>query len=139
MRKYLWLLSLLIISCSNNPESYIEHLDGYWEIKEVTLEDGNKKEYKYNETIDYISINDSLYGFRKKLKPGINGTYIATDDSEGLKVKVENGNLNIYYETPYAKWKETVLDANSENLKIINENKAVYLYKRYTPIKIDIE
>ena len=139
MRKYLWLLSLLIISCSNNPESYIEHLDGYWEIKEVTLEDGNKKEYKYNETIDYISINDSLNGFRKKLKPGINGTYIATDDSEGLKVKVENGNLNIYYETPYAKWKETVLDANSENLKIINENKAVYLYKRYTPIKIDIE
>jgi hypothetical protein len=138
MRTYLWLFCLLIISCSENPESYIEHLDGYWEIQEVTLDDGSKKEYKYNETIDYISLNDSLVGFRKKLKPGINGTYLATDHSESLKVKVENGSLNIYYQTPYAKWKETVLDATSESLKIINENKAVYLYKRYTPITIDV-
>lgn len=139
MKKCFWLCCLLFIACSENPETYIEHLEGYWEIKEVTLANGNKKEYKFNETIDYISLNDSLYGFRKKLKPGINDTYFTSDNSENLSVKIENGSLNIYYDTPYAKWKETVLEATPENLRIINDSKDVYLYKKYTPIKLDIE
>ncbi|BAO74368.1 lipocalin family protein [Winogradskyella sp. PG-2] len=139
MRKYLPLICILFFTCSENPESYIQHIEGYWEIEEVTLADGSKKEYKYNETIDYISINDSLHGFRKKLKPGINDTYVTSDDSESLQLIIEDGNLNVYYDTPYAKWKETILDANPENLKVINENKAVYLYKRYLPVKIDTE
>lgn len=139
MKNYLWLICLLILSCSENPESYIPHIEGYWEIVEVTLPDGNKKEYKFNETIDYISINDSLHGFRKKLKPGINDTYFMSSDAESLMVKFENDSLNIYYSTPFANWKETVLEATSENLRVINKNKTVYLYKRYTPINLDIE
>ena len=139
MKNYLWLICLLILSCSENPESYIPHIEGYWEIVEVTLPDGNKKEYKFNETIDYISINDSLHGFRKKLKPGVNDTYFTSSDAESLVVKIENDSLNIYYSTPYANWKETVLEATSEKLRIINKNKTVYLYKRYTSIILDIE
>lgn len=126
-------------SCSENPETYIQHIEGYWEITEVTTPDGNKKEYKFNETIDYISINDSLQGFRKKLKPSINDTYFTSEDAETLEVKIENDSLNIYYATPHAHWKETVLKATPENLKVINENKTVYLYKRYTPINLDLE
>ncbi len=139
MKNYLWLFCLLILSCSENPEAYIQHLEGYWEIVEVTLPDGSKKEFKFNETIDYISVNDSLYGFRKKLKPGINDTYFTSDDAESLVVKIENDSLNIYYTTPYAKWKETVLEATPKNLRVINKNKIVYLYKRYTPINLDVE
>ncbi|WP_299123462.1 lipocalin family protein [uncultured Winogradskyella sp.] len=139
MKNCLWLLCLLILSCSENPETYIQHLEGYWEITEVTMPDGKKKEYRFNETIDYISINDSLQGFRKKLKPGINDTYFTSDDAETLEVKIENDSLNIYYSTPYANWKETVLEATPENLKVINGNKTVYLYKRYTPINLDLE
>lgn len=138
MKNYLWLFSLLILSCSKNPETYIKHLEGYWEIQEVTMADGSKKEYQFNETIDYISLNDSLKGFRKKLKPGINDQYFASGDAEAIQLKIEDNSLMIYYTTPYANWKETVLNADSLQLKIINENKNVYLYKRYTPIKLDI-
>lgn len=138
MKNYLWLLGLLILSCSKNPETYIKHLEGYWEIQEVTMADGSKKEYQFNETIDYISLNDSLKGFRKKLKPGINDQYFASGDAEAIQLKIEDNSLMIYYTTPYANWKETVLNADSLQLKIINENKNVYLYKRYTPIKLDI-
>jgi hypothetical protein len=130
---------LLIISCSTNPETYIQHIEGYWEIEKVTLSNGFEKEYKFNETIDYFRLNDSLKGFRKKLKPGINDTYFTSDDAEAITLKVESGSLNIYYATPYAKWKETILEATSKNLSIINENKDVYLYKRYTPINLDID
>lgn len=139
MKKLIWLLSIVLLGCSENPETYIQHLEGYWEIEEVTLADGTSREYTFNETIDYISLNDSLSGFRKKLKPGINDTYYTSDDAESLKIKIENGDLNLYYSTPYAEWTETVLKATPERLKIKNADNNVYLYKRYTPIKLDIE
>jgi len=138
-KNLLIVFGLLIISCSKNPETYIEHIDGYWEIEKVTLSNGFEKDYKFNENIDYISLNDSLVGFRKKMKPGINDTYFTSEDAEAIRVEIEDNNLNIYYSTPYAKWKETILEATPKNLRIINENKDVYLYKRYTPINLDLE
>lgn len=139
MRTLLIFFCLILFGCSQNPENYIEHLNGYWEIEEVTLADGTKKQYTFSETIDYIKINDSLKGFRKKLKPGINDTYFTSDDAESLFLKIENGSLKMYYSTPFAKWEETVLEASAKHLKIENENKNVYLYKRYTPIQLDVE
>lgn len=138
MRNYVWLFCFLTLSCSENPEIYIQHIEGYWEIEVVTMADGSKKEYKFNETIEYISLNDSLVGFRKKLKPGINDTYFTTSDAEVISLKIENDSLNLYYSTPYANWKETVMEATSTKLLIINKNKNIYLYKRYTPLKLDI-
>ncbi len=139
MRKFSFILLILIFSCSKNPETYIEHLNGYWEIEEVTLANGSVKQYQFNETIDYISINDSLQGFRKKLKPGINDTYFTSDDAEAITLKIENSKLNMYYKTSYAEWKETVLEASEKHLKVRNENKDVYLYKRYTPLHLEVE
>ena len=130
---------LTVLSCSKNPEIHLEHLNGYWEIEEVTLNTGEKKGYKYNETIDYINVNDSLKGFRKKLNPGFNSKYITSKDAEGITVKIENDSLNLYYKTPYTEWKETVLMANESQLKVINAKKDIYLYNRYTPIHLNVE
>ena len=138
MKKILTIFIIfLTLSCSKNPESYIEHLNGYWEIDEVTLPDGSKKDYNYNDTIDFIEINDSLTGFRKKLQPQFDGTYATSADAESLKVVIENDSLNIYYKTPYFKWKETVLKATKDQLIVQNQNKLRYVYKRYEPIVIE--
>ena len=139
MKKYGIILLILIFSCSKNPKTLLTHLNGYWEIEEVTLENGTKKQYQFSETIDYISINDSLKGYRKKLKPGINDTYFTSDDAEAITLKIEDLQLNIYYKTAYAEWKETVLEASEKHLKVSNENNTIYLYKRYTPIRLDVE
>jgi hypothetical protein len=139
MKNYFWILFVLIVSCSKNPEIDIKQIEGYWEITEVIFPNGDKKSYTYNETIDFISINDSLRGFRKKLNPGINDTYYTSDDAEGLVVKLENNSLNIYYKTPYNTWKETVLEATPEILRVVNSNDVVYVYKRYNSLKLDIE
>jgi len=133
------LLLTLLVSCSKNPEVFIEHLNGYWEIEKVIFPDGDNKDYKYNENIDYIRISDSLIGFRKKLKPGFNSKYITSKDAEGITVKIENDSLNLYYKTPYANWKETVLSADQNSLKIINDRETVYIYKRYKPIELELE
>ncbi|MEO8774550.1 MAG: lipocalin family protein [Gelidibacter sp.] len=127
----------LVMACGKDPESFIPHLDGYWEIDEVTLADGSKRDYTYNDTVDYLNISDSLTGFRKKLKPSFDGTYATSDDAEILKLKIENDSLHIYYTTPYAQWKETVLNATEEQLLIVNDQNIRYLYKRFEPIVVE--
>ena len=138
MRKVFLLLVLgIIFSCSKDPETLISHLNGYWEIDEVTLPDGTKRDYNYNDTIDFLSINDSLTGFRKKMKPNFDGSFSTSNDAEALKIVIENDSLNIYYKTPYSEWKETVLDATEDKLLIQNKDKLLYLYKRYEPLVIE--
>jgi hypothetical protein len=131
----IWIFTL--ISCNDNPEAFIQFVDGYWEIEKVILPDGTQRDYSYNESIDYFSISDSLSGFRKKLKPNFEGNFTASKNAESMKLVIENDSLNIYYTTPFDNWKETILYADSEKLKIINSNKNVYLYKRYTPLEIE--
>lgn len=134
---YSILFCFILVSCSQNPSTFIPHLSGYWEIKEVTLSNGKKTSYSYNDTIDYISISDSLTGFRIKLKPNLSGSYETSTDKERIDVSIENDSLHLIYSTPYATWKETVLNANKEELLIVNANKDVYLYRRYEPLEID--
>ena len=134
---YLLLFTSLLLSCSKNPETLIPHLSGYWEIDEVTLADGTKRDFNYNETIDYISVTDSLTGFRKKLKPSFDGSYTTSEDAENLKIVVENDSLFIHYKTPYAEWREAVLNANDKQLLILNNQNVLYLCKRYEPLKLE--
>jgi hypothetical protein len=134
----LFILGILLLnSCSKNPETFVEHLEGYWEIEEVTLADGSKRSYTYNDTVDYIEISDSLTGFRIKLKPLFDGSFETSKDSEQFTIKIENDSLNLYYKTPFDTWKETVLLATEDQIKVINKNKAVFLYKRFIPIDIE--
>jgi hypothetical protein len=134
---YFILILAVIFSCSPNPETFIPHINGYWEIDKVIAHNGKNRDYNYNDTIDYFELNDSLIGFRKKLKPNFAGTFETSKDIENIKVILENDSLNIYYTTAFASWKETILLATNEQLKIINQNKDVYLYKRYQPLNLE--
>ncbi len=130
------IMVLSLVSCSDNPEKMLTHLNGYWEISKAEMNDGIEKDYNFNASIDYIMVNDSLKGFRKKLSPNFDGSFTTSQDAEAIEVKIENDSLNLYYSTPYAKWKETVLEVNETHLKIVNFKKDVYLYKRYVPLDL---
>ena len=136
--KRLFLLSLfLVFSCSKDPVSLIPHLNGYWEIDKVILENGQERTYNVNLTIDYIELNDNLEGFRKKLKPGLDGGFEASDDVESLKLETKNNSLLVHYTTPYNNWTETILKANEKELYIKNDQNTTYIYKRYQPINLN--
>ncbi|WMI67804.1 lipocalin family protein [Mangrovimonas sp. YM274] len=124
-----------LLHCGKNPESSLQHLNGYWEIKEVTLADGSKKEYTFSNTIDYIEVNDSLVGFRKKLTPTLEGKFKTSGDAENIKAIIQNDSLILEYKTPYSSWKETVLKATEDKLLILNSRKDLYLYSRYEPLE----
>ena len=132
---YLFLF-LLIFSCSQNNEEKIKHLNGYWEIAEATS-DTQTKTYKYNEFIDYFIINDSLKGFRKKLKPTLDGNFIKTNIVEELTITIDNNIINLNYKTNFSERKETVLKLTKDELKVMNNNNQTYSYKRYQPLQLD--
>ena len=128
-------LVFLCFNCSQNPEEQLQYLNGYWEIKEATA-NGITKTYTISEYVDYININDSLKGFKKKVKPTFKETFIATNIEEELSVSIENNTMYLHYKTPFLERTERVIELTKDELKVKNEDDATYLYKRYELIKL---
>ncbi|WP_026934843.1 lipocalin family protein [Christiangramia echinicola] len=136
MKKLILIISIIAMaSCSNNdPQEQIKNLNGYWQIEKVEIEKDSVIEYQLSQLIDYIEITDST-GFRKKLKPKIDGGFInASNDSEKVTAKVEDNSLFLFYETPFDEWKEEVLEATEDELVVLNRDDKKYYYQRYKPL-----
>ncbi|TBW28601.1 lipocalin family protein [Gramella sp. KN1008] len=135
MKRVLILFSvILFLSCGkNNPATQLENLNGYWEIRKVELAKDSVMEYGMSQYVDYIEITDSV-GFRKKLQPKFGGGYIETNDAEKVTATIKNNKLILLYSTPYDNWKEEVIKADGEELVVMNPDRKVYHYRKYTPI-----
>ena len=104
-------------------------INGYWEIEYVILPGGEKKDYKVSETNDYFELKNNV-GFRKKVTPQIDGTYLINDQQESIKLIEKNEGIFIAYATLYAKWEEEILVLTEEELVLKNAQKLEYHYKR---------
>jgi hypothetical protein len=124
------------LSCTESKEEQLKHINGYWEIEEVVSEHQTKT-YTFNETIDYIVINDSLKGFRQKLKPRFDGKFESNNVKEKIQIKIENDSLNLYYKTAFSEFKETAIKVTKDILIIRNNQNTTYKYKRYQPFNLD--
>ncbi|MGX1024633.1 hypothetical protein [Flavobacterium sp. CS20] len=134
--KIIFVLSFLLTSCQKEKNSVeLKHLNGYWEIVQAQNPYGKNIIYSINTQVDYFEIKDSL-GFRKKLKPDLNGNYKTTKALEEFKIINENDSLKLQYKTPYDTWKETILSLNDSLMLIKNEKDFLYTYKRFKPINI---
>lgn len=133
---YSLLFSILFLSCQEkvSPDS-ISKINGYWEIQKVQLPDGQEKEYKINETVDYIEWNNKT-GFRKKVKPQFDGKYVTNDELETIQIKDSSGIFQIHYKTDFAQWSEEILSINDSILVLKNKQNLEYHYKRFQPISI---
>ena len=133
----LFLVFGALLSCKQSfVEADLQNLNGYWEIEKVILPNGEKKEYKVNETIDFFKITKSN-GFRKKVMPQIDGTYLTNNIQETVKVELIDGTASIYYSTSYAQWNEEIIELSKDKLVIKNQQDLEYYYKR--PVKFSIK
>lgn len=136
LKNYLGALLCLvaIISCNNqDPEEKIPHLEGYWEIEKVEFSRDSIRSYTFNETVDFLDLEDGT-GFRKKVRPQLDGSFQVTNDAEQMEVKIEDKSLYLIYTTPYDTWKEKVLKAEENYLQLENERGIIYHYKRFEPL-----
>ena len=138
MKRILLLIVLLsVLSCKQKiTEADLSNLNGYWEIEKVELPDGDKKEYKVNETIDFFKI-EANKGFRKKVMPQLDGTYLTNDIQEDVVVIVKDGDASLQYKTTYASWKEEIIELTKDKLVVKNQQEIEYYYKR--PAKFSVK
>ncbi|WP_435132890.1 hypothetical protein [Formosa sp. A9] len=136
--KYLIVICSLIVfnSCNTSPKIHPADLNGYWEIEHVILPDGTEHIYKVNQTVDFFKLNDSLKGYRQKMKPKENSNYIPVTDKEHIAIVKTNDSVYLHTKTAFSSWKETILELNKNRLKVINHNNNVYVYKRYIPLNL---
>lgn len=133
----LFFIGAVGVSCKQTiAETDLQHLNGYWEIEKVILPNGEKKEYKVNETIDFFKITKS-YGFRTKVMPQIDGTYLTNNINESVSVVIKDGAATIYYKTTYASWHEDIITLTKDQFVVRNQQDLEYHYKR--PIKFSVK
>ncbi|WP_299685610.1 hypothetical protein [uncultured Dokdonia sp.] len=136
--KQVHLICLVIITsvtaCTQSPEEQLAHLNGYWEIANVTTPDGETKTFSLSQNIDFFDIQDHQKGIRKKVQPDINGHFTTSQSSENIDIEFTEGMLILAYTTAFDTWKETVIKASKEQLVLLNENGNTYTYRRYEPI-----
>ena len=132
----LFLVFGALVSCKQSiAEADLQNLNGYWEIEKVMLPDGEKKEYKINETVDFFKVEDKK-GFRKKVMPQVDGTYLTNDSEEDITIFVKDGDATIRYKTNYANWDESIIKLTAEKLVLKNKQELEYHYKRPVPFTV---
>ena len=78
MKKLFFLTAILVLNQSCNKTNNIDLLAGYWEISSVSLEGNELKNYPFSNTVDYFEFNEKNSGFRKKVKPKMDGNFNIT-------------------------------------------------------------
>ena len=132
----LFLVFGALVSCKQSiAEADLQNLNGYWEIEKVKLPDGEMKEYKINETVDFFKVEDKK-GFRKKVMPQVDGTYLTNDSEEDITIFVKDGDATIRYKTNYANWDESIIKLTAEKLVLKNKQELEYHYKRPVPFTV---
>ncbi len=136
----LFIFSLWLYSCNEEKEQNIDiqKINGYWEIIQAQNPYGKNVIYNINTQIDYFEIKDSL-GFRKKLKPSLNGTYTTSKAVERFSWYEKDDTLRLKYKTPLDEWEVAILRLNDSLLLIKNKNDFLYTYKKFESLDLDIE
>jgi hypothetical protein len=114
----------------------IANINGYWEIEKVVFDKGEDKDYKMNEVYDYFEVDKKNKGFRKKVMPQLDGTFIVNDAYEKVSIRFADGKAFVDYSTPFMKWSEEIIAVSAEELVLLNKEKTAYHYKKATPINL---
>jgi hypothetical protein len=131
------IVSFLFVSCQSEikPED-ISKINGYWEIEKVVFDDGDDKNYNINESYDYFDIAQNNIGFRKKVKPQLDGSFIINNTQEDLKIRFEDGKAFFDYGTSYDKWSEELICISDDKMVFVNSDKKEFHYKKATALNI---
>ena len=124
------LLGLIFYSC--NETKNLQYMNGYWEINSVMIEGKEIKNYPFSGTIDYFILDEKNKGFRKKVKPKIDGSFEI--NMHEIKFEIEMKKNDIYL--VYGKGKnfvESVVKLDSTKMILKNMDGFVYEYKRFLP------
>ncbi len=130
------LLVLLPLTGCNKAisKSDLGLLEGYWEIEEVAGADGSSRKYGLNATIDYIHLDDGMLGYRKKVQPQLDGSFITSDDAAGFEIFEKDGAFIMVYKSAGQEWSEQLIKLDTLAFSVVSAENITYHYKRFQPL-----
>nr|WP_298927976.1 hypothetical protein [uncultured Allomuricauda sp.] len=135
MLLFFMILSFWRCKDTSLSEEDLHYLNGYWEITEVTFQDGAEKNYSINPSVDFIQL-EGTKGYRKKLQPKFDGTYNTSNDAEVFEVIRIDKSFTLHYKNPLSEREEKLIQIDSTSFSVRNEDGILYSYKRFEPISI---
>ncbi|MBL7472156.1 hypothetical protein [Robertkochia sediminum] len=130
------ILALTIMSCNQQPEQ-IAPIAGYWEIEKAESPDGETRNYKVNTSVDHYQLETDSTGFKTRLTPQFDGSFLTTGDREAFKVEKGKNGLKLHFTTPFSNHTETVILLKEQQLILTNEAGMRYTYKRYEKMNLE--
>ena len=127
--KRLIILLFFIISC--NKQINIDLINGYWEIVSVSKNNEFIKEYPFSNAVDFFIIDSLNNGYRKKIKPKINGSFEITLHEIPISIKNSNNFYEIKYYSTGNQYTETISKLDQNILVIKNSEGIIFSYKRF--------
>ena len=123
------LYGLFFYSC--NESKNLQYLNGYWEISSVSIEGKEFKNYPFSGTIDYF-ILDENNGYRKKVKPKIDGSFDITMHEIEFKIEMKKNDIYLVYGKG-KNFVESLVKLDSTKMILKNMDGFFYEYKRFFP------
>ena len=127
--KRLIILFFFIISCDRQIN--LDLINGYWEIVSVSKNNEFVKEYPFSNAVDFFIIDSLNNGYRKKIKPKINGSFEITLHEIPISIKNSNNFYEIKYYSTGNQYVETISKLDQNRLVIKNSEGIIFSYKRF--------
>ena len=132
----LFLTIITLYGCSGDPSSYVQNMDGYWEIYQVKKDNDIIKEYTINGSVDYFKVHEDLTGYRKKVMPNFDGSFTISDHETPFKLSIDDQQLHIKYKVDTDSIEETILSVSEDEMRIKNQDGFIYIYKPFEKLSI---
>ena len=117
-------------SCNESRD--IKYLSGYWEISSVSVSGKELKNYPFSGTIDYFILDEKNNGYRKKVKPRLDGNFDITMHEIQFKIIKQKNDIYLVYGKG-ENFKEKLVKLDSMKLILRNTDGLIYKYKRFYP------
>ena len=117
-------------SCNESRD--IKYLSGYWEISSVSVSGKELKNYPFSGTIDYFILDEKNNGYRKKVKPRLDGNFDITMHEIQFKINKQKNDIYLVYGKG-ENFKERLVKLDSMKLILRNTDGLIYKYKRFYP------
>ena len=127
--KRLIILFFFVMSC--DKQINLDLINGYWEIVSVSKNNEFVKEYPFSNAVDFFTIDSLNNGYRKKIKPKINGSFEITLHEIPISIKNNNNSYEIKYYSAGNQYVETINKLDQNILVIKNREGIIFSYKRF--------
>ena len=124
------LFGLIFYSCDEKKN--LQYMNGYWEINSVKIEGKEIKNYPFSGTVDYFILDEKNKGFRKKVKPKIDGSFEINMHEINFEIEMKKNDIYLVYGKG-KNFVESVIKLDSTKMILKNMNGFVYEYKRFLP------